>query len=374
MKSSSALLLIITLGLSGCATGYQAMQRGDYDKATSLSAQHLKNFPHSRKATEVLVRSYPEAKERLLNKAHYAQIATSDPFRWEAAVDAYRVLNKLAKQIDKAPEDVSSMINYDFFHDELNESLWNASVARVEIGNGLLANGERKEARDAYFHFEKALGYTPGLANIEAKKAKALEAGTIRIAIASLGYGPRYGLDPELLESKLLGRIGGRSIGTFIDVVPYNYEYRNESFALDHILNLSISRSAIGMVSETSTRHHYHKEIEIGRKEGHPEELIIKTVSASVTEFYREKRSEASVDYWITGYQNNEDVFANTAHSRATWNDTWLQVEGDLRAAPNGYVSTYCEVEPSNWQQEDQVANELVRRIASQLKKFYHEF
>ncbi len=364
--------VLCILLLAGCATGQQALQKGRYDRATTQAAKHLKSFPNSARAAQTLLAAYPAAQERWLRRAAYAH-ETSDPFRWEAAVDAYRDLNGLARKIDRSPPASALAFEYRYYHAELAEAKELASAAREAAGDSLLATGNRDDAQAAYFQFEKAQTYTPAKGVIQEKKLQALHAGTRIVALHPVD-GDRFGLDSRVLEDRILDRVGERSLGLFTKVVPYDFHGASYNPQPDHILRVTLTRSSIGRMSEHCVFHEHSREIEVGKTKDNPPKPILKTVKATIIETILEKDSYARVEFSVVDLDLDHRVFSSVARGSASWTDSWFELKGDRRAIEGRVGKRHCGMPPSDWDQENQVASQIARNMERQLRRFYRDF
>jgi|GEM_PF-3394285 len=366
-KSLAVLFLfVIPLVFFGCATGKQALKNGRFTKATHTSVKHLNRHPKSKTAAAVLSEAYPQAIDKWLLQIDHVH-AAQDRFRWERAVDAYTELNRMAHAVLNSPPAQSLGIEPQPYLAEVNHAKEQAADAREQAGDELFSIDTQHHARQAYHHYAKALAFRPNDGNLGHKKSKALDKGTIYIAL-NIADGRSHSLNLTRLQQELENRLRGRSLHLFTQFVPYSNNP-------DHIAVVRVLSSDIGRESHSSSCHNYSKKIEVGKTKDDPPKPIYKTVTASAYSNSISKNSSATVAVTLIDARSNRSVFSSTVRESVYWSDTWFSnVSGDDRALPRGVSNQYCPSAPSDWSQESDLIYDVSRRAQRQLTSFYSDF
>lgn len=373
MKTSTRILSLwlaaVALLLSGCVTGERAYQLGDYTRAVHLSAKRLAGHPNSRKAEDVLVNAYPQARAEWLQRADYAKSETFDPFRWERVYEAYRHVHDLADRARQTPVGQAAALDLSYFDSAQQEARTNAAAARDRAGDALLAHGERHAARDAYFHFERSLSYLPHQSDVGRKLALAKALGTLRVSlgpVVSRDHG--LGLNPAELERAVLEELASRPIHQFVEFVP---GYLAEVADTHHYLQLTVVGADIGREYESHSSYDYAREIVVGKTEEAEPKEIKKTVFAQLFEHRKETRSDAWLSMNIYDEETDTLAFTRQIREQVDWRARWYRVFGDRRALSKPVHESHEPIAPSYYSQAQELTEELAETVYYQLRSYY---
>ncbi|WP_339606007.1 hypothetical protein [uncultured Roseivirga sp.] len=97
-----SLLALMVLTIVSCATGKNALEKGNYETALDRAINRLQSNPDNKKSQDVLIEGY-----RLASNYHMDYIrmlaVNNDPNKWEATYYQYKQLNSYYRQIQRCP-------------------------------------------------------------------------------------------------------------------------------------------------------------------------------------------------------------------------------------------------------------------------------
>ena len=171
------------------------MQQGDYFKASMSAIKTLRNNPKSKKSIEVLLQSYPLAKENGLRKIQNAMDANLTE-KYQIIADEYLDLNTLADAIYACPKALELFPQPEQFSKELGQILPLAAEEAYSSGKRLLQLNTIQDARTAYFLFLKAENYMPNYKDVKEKIQDALFAATLKVVVQNQSHPKNTGSLP----------------------------------------------------------------------------------------------------------------------------------------------------------------------------------
>jgi hypothetical protein len=181
----TAILFIAFVG--SCESAKKAYENGRYDKAIQLAAKKLRKKPDDQKTIEVLVNSW-EISNRVDKEDLNRQLTGSNP-DWEQVFNLYKKLDarqRIVMQLPKLKPD-NHRTNVDFQFEDYTAALDDAKQHAIEKlikeGDGMMAMGDRFNARKAYDTYNKAFGYDPYNTSIKEKMDQSKLAGLTHILV-----------------------------------------------------------------------------------------------------------------------------------------------------------------------------------------------
>ncbi|MCL2682534.1 MAG: hypothetical protein FWE63_03475 [Bacteroidales bacterium] len=173
-------LLLLSIFLMGCASASRSFRNGRYDEAISRSISVLNRTPSNEKHLDILRDAY-----RIANANDKEQILalrqTGAPDIWGRIVTIYERMITRNNKIDALSSSVKNEIGfvYESHSEELAVAKLRATEFHYAAGIQLLNTGTKREARQAFAHFERVVQYS-GLhfRDVENLKAHAEELGT----------------------------------------------------------------------------------------------------------------------------------------------------------------------------------------------------
>ncbi|MDQ8201769.1 hypothetical protein [Pelagicoccus sp. SDUM812003] len=349
--------------LSGCATGTAAFRQGDYTEAARVSADRLSRNPNNRKAGEVFLQAYPQARELWLQKIRSARAVESDPFRWERVYEAYQVLRDLANRASLTPFAARSEIVVDFHLDDIESARRHLVEARVSHAESLLDLNDRYAAREAYDHFGVALRYAGQREDLLERQDIAREAGTLLVGIdPSLAQG--HGINPEKLDTLLLEKLMDRPARLFVRFLP---AAQAEAAQVAHFAQVEIGDLSLHRSESEAGQRDFRRALEKAEGQEHDSKREI-----SATVFTRRKELAASCPVVVRVFHSGtqETLLERSLEVAAVWSAEWDVLTGNRRALPDESFRFSEPPDPELSEMADREAYEIAQRTREILADF----
>ncbi|MDP2724505.1 MAG: hypothetical protein Q8O72_17275 [Bacteroidales bacterium] len=204
MKIRSLLLLLtVSFLMSSCVSSSKHLQKGDYDSAIDKAVKTLMKKPDKTAEIEVLVKAF-----NLANNQDNEQIKqlklTGQPDIFDQVVVLYQHLQYRQEKVERLPDNILKKVG--FQHVDYSNAIVESKNKAAEFLNAhatsLMANGNKPDARQAYYEFLKVKEYFPNYDQIDRKINAAAQRGTNNI-IFYIKNDSRTML-PQDFESELL--------------------------------------------------------------------------------------------------------------------------------------------------------------------------
>jgi hypothetical protein len=189
--------------MSSCVSSSKHLQKGDYESAIDKAVKTLMKKPDKTAEIEVLVKAF-----NLANNQDNEQIKqlklTGQPDIFDQVVVLYRHLQNRQEKVERLPDHILKKVG--FQHIDYSNAIVESKNKAAEFLNAhatsLMANGNKQDARQAYYEFQKVKEYFPNYDQIDRKIDAAAQRGTNNI-IFFLKNESRTML-PQDFESELL--------------------------------------------------------------------------------------------------------------------------------------------------------------------------
>jgi len=333
MKKSIFLFLVPILLTLACVSAEKALDKGNYKDAVWKALSKLKKSPKDSKSRKTLKQAYPLFVDKY--KEDIEQIADKrDPLRWEDALKKYETLEEAYQKIRNIPT-ARKAVDAMSFSREIYEVKEKVLEARYNLGEELLATGDRDDARKAYDHFEYILRKQDVYKDTNLKLEEAKDAATIFVAIAPIPT-PSYRLESSIVafENELTEQLRDKNNDDFIRFVDPGNRYNIPLEEIDHVIEMRFYDFNMGNTQDreqtfTRTRDDVATtEVKIG------DSTVVTPiiVEAEVYCFTREIRSSGRLELEIIDNSNGRREERERFDATHTYTDTWGYFEGDSRA------------------------------------------
>jgi hypothetical protein len=330
MKKILLPLMMILLVLTACSTGRNAYQKGDYKKAVNEAVERLRRTPNNKKAQMTLKDGYADFLNYYQAKINDTK-RSSDPNRWETAMNLYVDLNTLANEIQRCPA-ANRLVHAQSFRAEYEEMRRNASEAQFQMGMNDLNAADRPHAKTAYFHFKRASELQTERRDAQEQMARAKEMAMVRVLVKPVGiHSQMYSISNDFFESQVMNFLKNANFGEFVEF----YSERDGLKYADNVMEMNFDDFMVGQT--------YIKEDNFERKRDNvivgtniiKKDSIVNvygTVSAKVKTFQKTITSSGLLDMKLkdgrTGAVEMHRKFTGTF----VWEDRWGMFVGDERA------------------------------------------
>lgn len=325
----------LALAIQGCSSGKKAYQKGNYEDALESAIKRLRKSPNNDKAIATLKNAYPDFLEFYQEQIADAK-RSSDPLRYEKVMRLYSQLNKTYKEIQRAPAAREALPEVRNFTDEYEEAKRNAAEARYALGEQAIAKGYREDAKEAFYHYEKALDFMPNYRDAEDKMWKARDMATVIIQVEEIPMHSRtYELTNEFFENKMLEYFRKTTFSPFVIFATTNEIREGKLREADHIVRMAFDDFVVGQTYVKEKEASREKENVVIREVKVSEDSTRKeygTVKATVTQFTKEISSSGLLDVKIIDARTNGVVSQQKFPGTFVYYDYWGFFNGDERA------------------------------------------
>lgn len=332
-KFTFGLIFILSVGfLMNCSSGKRSLEKGRYHKATLEAVKQLRSNPNNKKAANVLVQSYPLAKQVALQKIqNVMSINVAD--KNSQAADEYIGLNKLADEIQRSPKAIQLVGAPTYYNNELNQVLPLAAEEQYTIAENLLRTNNIMDARQAYYAYLKADGYIKGYKDTSQKIQQALWVATLKVVVEKPVTPGRYQLTSDFFYDNLMSEMNKFSKNRFVKFYNYN-EANSQGVEPDQFLVFDFEDFVVGRMFESKeTYEAKQKNVIVGRTQVNGEtKNVYGTAKANVTRYKREVLSEGLLSVRIFNSDGNRILDNNRFPGQFVWGNEWLTFTGDEKA------------------------------------------
>ena len=334
MKRSIIFLFVVPILLViSCVSAEKAFEKGKYKDAVWKALSKLEKNPNDSKSRKTLKLAYPlfvnkyeEDIEELARKR--------DHLRWEKVLDKYETMEEAYQKIRDTPT-ARKAVEAVSFSREIYDTKEKVFEARYDLGEELLATGDRDDARKAFDHFEYILKKQDVYKDAYEKLEEAREAATLFVAIAPIRT-PSIRLESNIVafEDELVGQLQDRNNDDFIRFVDPGNRYGVPVEEIDHVVELRFYDFNMG---NTQDREQIFTRVrdDVATTEVKIGDSTVVTpiiVEAEVHCFTREIRSSGRLELEIIENNNGRREERERFDATSTFTDNWGYFEGDSRA------------------------------------------
>ena len=259
MKSIFYAYLIIVLVLSGCSSGKNSFERGNYYEAVITSINRLRRNSDHKKSVETLRQAYPLAVTFYEDRAKTA-LASSERFKWTEVVRSYTAINTMYDEIKRSPGALAVVPNPVNYFPKLQEARQNAAEEHYAAGIVALQTETRESAKQAYGYFKTANDYVPGYKEVNDYLEAALFAATVKIVVEPIPvHAKSVGVSADFFNDKISEFIHSAPINEFVKFYT-RAEAQKIKLNPDHIVQLEFDDFTVGQVYKHEKEVHLSKD------------------------------------------------------------------------------------------------------------------
>jgi len=189
------------------SSGKAEPKKTDYPKEINQLVYRLSCNANDRAAAKKLVKTYSAAMSYYQKEIDRLKLEP-DSFRWTKTYDLLDEQNQLSEEILYNSEANRIICDPEFYDVELAEAKAKSIQELYDLGIQELNSGEVKNARKAYWYFERAIKLGASFQDINQKMREAGEKGAVRILVDKVGAYIYYkNVSAERFYSDLLVRL-----------------------------------------------------------------------------------------------------------------------------------------------------------------------
>lgn len=318
--------------LTACSSSKQQFEKGNYEKAVTLSIKKLRKKPDNSKQKAILKAAYGYAVQVSEQKIKQQQQST-DRFKWDAVIAQYRKMQQLYTDLLQCPGCLAVVSPVDF-QNELNEALTAGAQVYVEEGQKALATKEKEGGRLAYRHFAQAKVYQNNYGNIDLMLNDARTQGTEVIGVSRIPVSSK-GL--ELNTAFFLQQLtqAMNDLNYFFAVFAPVEQLVEQQQVPDQVVDLSFDDYYIGQTYVKEIRESLVRDsVKVGEVTDSlgKKYAVYGEVKADLQRYEKTIESGGLLNIAIVDPNNQSILFQQKIPSTTVWENDWATYQGDKRA------------------------------------------
>ncbi|MGW8121598.1 hypothetical protein ACV07N_02985 [Roseivirga echinicomitans] len=328
-----SILALMVLTIVSCATGKNALEKGNYETALDRAISRLQSNPDNKKSQDVLIEGY-----RLATNYHMDYIrmlaGNNDPNKWEATYYQYKQLNSYYRQIQRCPACLALVMPKSYINEEIDAAR-KAADYQVELGNQALATNTIDGGRRAFKHYNFALRFDRNVPNIDNLLTDARNMGTVRVLIEPIPMHSRsLALTNEYFENRIIEYLDRFSEGRFVQFFTVD-EAEQIDLQPDQIVSMQFDDFVLGQtLIESKTREVKRDSVVVGQftdSKGVKHD-VYNTVKAQLTVNRKTLSSQGVMNFEIRDAYTNRILTNRKLPNQDIWVHEWASFNGDGRA------------------------------------------
>ncbi len=354
--------LFLAIYSIACSSGKKAYERGDYYGAVLQSVDRLRQKPDSEKSQEALRLAYPLAVDFLESQAK-STIASDAPFKWKSAMNFYNQINQLHDQIKTSPAALRVIKTPVSKFTEIADLKKKAAVESYEAGIQAMMKNSRSGAIEAFYLFQEANNFDPGMKDVVEMQYKAEYDATLRVVYAEQIYRSDWVAVEPVLNSLRL---------------PFTKFYTSEQAAAEeapihHTLLVEILGYNEGRPATTKTDNNHMDSVLVDKVVDGKKVKAYENVTGKSTLFEKKVSSQGVVRITIKEKETSKQLLNNDYTGTGAWTGTWARCSGDTRAIPERIrkICSQTEPQPDNFAMLKQARQDVLKQIENSLSSFY---
>ncbi|WP_339694188.1 hypothetical protein [uncultured Roseivirga sp.] len=328
-----SLLALMVLTIVSCATGKNALEKGNYETALDRAINRLQSNPDNKKSQDVLIEGY-----RLASNYHMDYIrmlaVNNDPNKWEATYYQYKQLNSYYRQIQRCPACLSLVMPKSYVSEE-SDAARKAAEYQIELGNNALATNTIEGGRRAFKHFNFALNFDRNVPNIDSLLTDARIMGTVRVLIEPIPIHSRsLELTNEYFENRVIEYLDRFSQGRFVQFFTVD-EAEQIDLQPDQIVSMQFDDFVLGQtLIESKTKEVKRDSVVVGQftDDKGVKHDVYNTVKAELTINRKTLSSQGVMNFEIRDAYTDRILTNRKLPNQDVWVHEWASFNGDSRA------------------------------------------
>ena len=318
--------------VSACTSSKQQFEKGNYEKAVTLSIKKLRKKPDNIKQKAILKAAYGYAVQVSEQKIKQQQQST-DRFKWDAVIAQYRKMQQLYTDLLQCPGCLAVVSPVDL-QSELNEALAAGAQVNVEEGQKALATKAKGGGRLVYRHFAQAKAYQNNYGNIDRMLNDARIQGTEVIGVSRIPVSSK-GL--ELNTAFFLQQLtqAMNDLNYFFAVFAPVEQLIEQKQVPDQVVNLSFDDYYIGQTYVKEIRESLVRDsVKVGEVTDSlgKKYTVYGKVKADLQRYEKTIESGGLLNIAIVDPNNQGILFQQKIPSTTVWENDWATYQGDKRA------------------------------------------
>ncbi len=318
--------------LSACTSSKQQFEKGNYEKAVTLSIKKLRKKPDNNKQKNILKAAYAYTVQVSEEKIKQHQQST-DRFKWDRVIKQYRKMQQLYTDLLQCPACLTVVEPLNL-QNELNQALAEGANVYVEEGQKALATQQKEGGRLAYRHFAQAKAYQNNYGNIDRMLNDARIQGTEKIGISRIPVSSKgLELNTAFFLQQLTQALN--DLNYFFAVFAPVEQLAEQQQVPDQVVDLSFDDYYIGQTYVKELRESLVRDsVKVGEVTDSlgTKYTIYGEVKADLQRFEKTIESGGLLNIAIVEPKSRSILFQQKIPSTTVWENDWATYQGDKRA------------------------------------------
>jgi hypothetical protein len=352
-----------------CKSASKSYQKGDYTEAIDRGVKKLQKDPNDYETRDLVQKSYTYTVNEHEDQIRMLANSKSEN-RFDGIYQEYVALQNLYNTIHQYPE-ATRLIKAKDYSESVETYRDKAAEVHIEKAEKWKNEGTKEAYREAYKEYATAVNYRPDDFELRKQRDTAYDRAIVKVIlnpIQNLG-GYQYGSSYQLQNFQ---RDVVRTVSTNMnnDFVKFysEYEARSKDVEPDQVMELNLSRISIGQPNDIKTSREVTKQVVVKeivfREDSVKKEYGI--VKANITTTKRTLLSQG--DLFITVRDTKGRTIWNDRFTgQHKWETQFTNYTGDERALSDTDKTALNQNKNVNAPTEDQIMDELLRQIQSDL-------
>jgi tetratricopeptide (TPR) repeat protein len=311
-------------------------EKGNYYEAVMRSVEKLRKNPNNKNSREVLASAYPSAVNSFMDQIDNNKNANV-PMQYTKEARIYQQLNGMYEHIQRSPGAMQVIQNPRKYYKALDRVKPLAAEEQYVVGMGLLQQGNRESAKQAYFHFLEADKFVPGYKDVGYRAEEAYNNAILHVVANLRPVQSRYyELSGEEFYRQVNMTLSRIEQNEFIRFYSPEEAKRMNLETPDQVIDINFEDFVVG---ETHTKEIIEKmerdSVKVGEIDlaGGRRKDVLGTVKADVVINHMEIVSRGVVSLTIKERErNSNDLLYQDFPGQFVWFHEWGHFNGDDRA------------------------------------------
>ena len=369
MTKIFTLLLVLSILNYSCKTASKSYQKGDYSEAIDRGIKKLQKDPEDYETKELVKNSYNYTVNEYEDQIRSLSNSKSEN-RFEKIYYQYSLLQNLYVKIRQSPS-AARFVNPKDYSEYVDTYRDKAADAHIETAKKWKDVGTKVAYREAYNAYNAALRFRPDDFELKRDRDSAYESAITKVVVTEMqnfgqyNYGSSYQM--QNFQRDVIRTLSYNLNNDFVKF--YNQsEARSKGIEPDQIMELNLSRITLGQPRDDRSTREVTKEVVTKEIVYKPDSVVKQygTVRAKITTTKRQVLSQG--DLFITVRDTKGRVLWNDRFTgEHRWQTEYASYTGDERALSDSDKQTVNNTNNYNPPTEDQIMEELLRQIQSDL-------
>ena len=369
MTKLYSLAVVALILIYSCKSASKSYQKGDYTEAIDRGVKKLQKDPNDYETKELVQKSYTYTVNEHEDQIRILSNSKSDN-RYDRIYQQYVALQNLYNTIHQYPE-AARLIKAKDYSESVETYREKAAEVHVEKAEKWMKEGTKEAYREAYREYATAVNYRPDDFELRKQKDTAYDRAIVKVIlnpIQNLG-GYRYGSSYQLqnFQRDIIRTLSYNMNNEFVKFYS-EYEARSKDVEADQVMELNLNCISIGQPNDIKNSREVTKQVVV-------KEIVFK--EDSVKKEYGTVRANITTTKRTLLSQGDLFITVRDTKGRTIWNDRFtgqhkwetqlISYTGDERALSDTDKTSLNQNNNSNPPSEDQIMEELLRQIQSDL-------